>query len=157
MTEARVPEFVYSSRWVDLVKLRGWEPTDADVRNFLREAEYRDQELENFLSATATAGGGEVTFSKGVLLLGESDGRWPMPSGITSLTNARVSLIAAGSTSTTIDVLVDAVSEATITVTSSTTEMTQALSVPCSGAVVSLDITAVGTGARGLVVVLEYA
>ena len=112
---------------------------------------------EESTTTTATGGGGGVTFSKGVLLLGESDGRWPMPSGITSLTNARVSLIAAGSTSTTIDVLVDAVSEATITVTSSTTEMTQALSVPCSGAVVSLDITAVGTGARGLVVVLEYA
>jgi hypothetical protein len=51
--DGRFPVFTYGSRWAQLAALRGWDSGDPDVRQFVREAEYRDQQLEAWLEKSA--------------------------------------------------------------------------------------------------------
>ncbi|MFG0329847.1 MAG: hypothetical protein ACF8PN_08120 [Phycisphaerales bacterium] len=80
---------------------------------------------------------------------------WPAPSGGV-IGEAVITAVVAGSSDTTVDVLVNGFSQATVTLPASSTKATQALSVPFdAGDVVSLQVTGIGLGLDGLSVQLR--
>lgn len=153
MTEARRPEWVYAARWRELAEALGWDTTDPDVMEFVREAEYRDQDLENHLAELSGPGLPPFTWSGGLAL--STSPPWTPPVTV-FVSEVRVLLGTAGSSTSTVEIQKNGTMFEEVDMTSSTTDSgkveTSEFFEP--GDLLTCEITAVGTGAADLTVVL---
>lgn len=153
MTDAHRPEWVYAARWRELAEALGWDLTDEKVLAFVRESEYRDQDLENHLAVLADPR--IPSFTKSSIVYTSTSPPWT-PWRQIGVGNVRVLLGTAGSSTTTVEVQKDGTAFETIDLASSETDsgIVDTTAELDPGDLLTVEITAAGTGARDLTVVL---
>lgn len=154
MTEARAVPFTFVPRWPELLGLIGVDPSSIEFRQFVAEAEHRDQALEDWLGKTVGPALPPFTLPGGVST--STSPPWT-PWEVVAVSEVRVLLGTAGSSTTTVEVQKDGTAFETVNLSSSTDDSgaVETAADLAPGDLLTVEVTAAGTGAQDLVVVLS--
>ena len=145
-------KFRFAQRWADFAKLLGWDVLDPDEGEAVKILEQRDIDLEDWLKGNVH----QVTFLFPGAVTDEELGPW-VPTVPVLLREAYVSCMTAGTGTTTIDIDVNGSNEDSVTIGSSETTSSNAISIDVSpGDRVSVTASTVNSALRNLSVGLRW-
>ena len=155
MTEARHLPFMLVPRWAELLGLvDGADPTAPEFREFVAQAEHRDQALEDWLARVSGPPIPPFTLPGAVAV--STSPPWT-PWEVVAVAEVRVLLGTAGSSTTTVEVQKNGTAFETVNLASSADDSgavdTEATLAPDD--LLTVEVTAAGTDAEDLVVILS--